>query len=918
MEKGEFALSYNKRKSLETIAKIEQLTKKLRDLSSHEPDWVLQKFHSTRRGLSEKYVEINRSRYGENVINSDRKTGILSKIISSVFNGYNLILVVLAIFSFVTDHNFKNAENNSITGIIILAMVAICSIMRFIQSMSVDSTKNKLSKFIEMYVDIERRESGREETLPEEIVAGDIIHLVAGDMVPADVRIIRAKDFFVSQPTIAGETIDVEKCVCFNPNKNTTAAELKNIAFMGSTVLSGSAVAVAVAVGNDTIFGVASNNNSDQEAKEENEIAQSATEPVTKILLIIIAIMMLVVLIFNGCTTGDWQDTLLYIIAMAVGLTPQMLPLIVTTCFSRGTVAMSEKKCIAKTLTAIKNLSSMNTLCIDKTGTVTQNKVALSYHLDIHGNEEIRVLKHGFLNSFYQTGLKNLTDIEIINQVKELENSEPSLEGIFTKYTKQDEIPFDFTRRRMSVVVKDQEGKTQMITKGAVEKILEISRFAEYEGRVEPLTDELKQEILSTVKELNHKGLKVLAVAQKTNPSPIGEFCVDDEAEMVLLGYLAFLDSPRTSSQKEITRLNDNGVTVKLLTGDSASITKYVCRQVGINYKTVITGEQIENMTQQELSKACLENNVFANLTPLQKAKIIECLQENKKIVGYLGDGINDSEALKTADVAVSTTNAVDTAKENADIILTEKNLRVLADGLLQARKTFVNITKYVKLTVSSNFGNMLSIMFASILLPFLPMTSVQLLILNLVYELSCTAIAWDNVDMDLIHVPRLPTSRILTKFMVWIGLASTIFDLLTFALLYYVICPNFAVTSPTTFLNLQNLFSGNTLELMQMSYKQMFRAGWLVESIWTQVVALLILRTPKTMKNSASVPMFIMSLVAAATINILVYTNLGSAVGLVALPIPFYIFIIGIMLMYTVTIVIVKKAYIKHYGRLI
>ncbi|KAI4455994.1 cation transporting atpase [Holotrichia oblita] len=558
---------------------------------------------------------------------------------------------------------------------------------------------------------------------------------------------------------------------------------------MGSTVISGSAAGVVIAVGDDTIFGGMAKNVGEKPAQTSFEKGVNA---VSWLLIRFMLIMVPIVFFINGLTKHEdpnrWMNAALFAISIAVGLTPEMLPMIVTTCLAKGAVAMSKEKTIIKNLNSIQNLGSMDILCTDKTGTLTQDRVILEYHLNIHGEEDARVLRHAFLNSYYQTGLKNLIDIAIINRTKEEQDKVEELRGLTEKFVKVDEIPFDFDRRRMSVVVAN--GKTQMITKGAVEEMLSICGYAEYEGKVEPLTENIKDYILMKVEELNDRGMRVIAVAQKTNPSPVGAFSVADEAEMVLMGYLAFLDPPKESTAEAIKALNEHGVTVKILTGDNDKVTRCICRQVGLPADRILLGSDLDDMTDEELGKEAESISVFAKLSPQQKARIITALRNNGHSVGYMGDGINDAAAMKASDAGISVDTAVDIAKESADVILLEKDLMVLEKGIIEGRKTYANMIKYVKMTASSNFGNMFSVLAASAFLPFLPMLSIHLILLNLIYDLSCAAIPWDNVDKEFLAVPRKWDASSIGKFMVWIGPTSSVFDITTYLLMYFVICP--------------------------------------------------------------------------------------------------------------------------------
>ncbi|MDR2590396.1 MAG: magnesium-translocating P-type ATPase, partial [Oscillospiraceae bacterium] len=603
----------------------------------------------------------------------------------------------------------------------------------------------------------------------------------------------------------------------------------------------------------------------------------------------------------------------LFALSVAVGLTPEMLPMIVTTCLAKGAVAMSRKKTIIKNLNSIQNLGSMSILCTDKTGTLTQDKVVLQYHMNIQGEEDTRVLRHAFLNSYYQTGLKNLMDVSIIDRTHEEEKDIEALRDIAKKFTKVDEIPFDFERRRMSVVVMDNatHQKTQMITKGAVEEVLAVCNSAEYKGEVVPLTDDVRSFILDKVNEFHENGLRVIAVAQKNNPPPVGAFSAADESDMTLIGYLAFLDPPKESTAAAVKALNSNGVSVKVLTGDNDKVTRFVCKQVGIPVDKVLLGTDIEKMSDEELAKNAEKVSVFAKLSPQQKARIITVLRNNGHDVGYMGDGINDAAAMKASDVGISVDTAVDIAKESADVILLEKDLMVLERGIIEGRKTFANMIKYIKMTASSNFGNMFSVLVASAFLPFLPMLPIHILLLNLIYDISCSAIPWDNVDKEFLEKPRKWDASSIGKFMLWIGPTSSVFDITTYVLMYFIIAP--AVAGGM----FHELAAGSEAQILFIA---IFHAGWFVESMWTQTLVIHMIRTPKIpfIQSRASLPLILISFSAIAILTAIPFTPLGAAIGLAALPLQFFGWLLLTVLCYMVLVTIFKNIFVKKYGQLL
>jgi Mg2+-importing ATPase len=567
---------------------------------------------------------------------------------------------------------------------------------------------------------------------------------------------------------------------------------------------------------------------------------------------------------------------------------------------------MSKKSVVVKELNSIQNFGAMDILCTDKTGTLTQDKIILEYHMDIHGNSDSRILRHAYFNSYYQTGLKNLMDISIIERARE-EGVAPAVND----YRKIDELPFDFARRRMSVVVEDSTGKTQLITKGAIEEMLAISGYAEYGGKVAPMTEELHREILNKCNEYNADGLRVLGVSQKTNPSPEGAFSVADESDMVLIGYLAFLDPPKESAAEAIAALGEYGVEVKVLTGDNDAVTKSVCKQVGLSAEKILLGADVEPMDDATLKKAVEETNVFAKLSPQQKARIVAALRENGHTVGYMGDGINDAAAMKAADVGISVDTAVDIAKESAKIILMEKDLMVLVQGVIEGRKIYANIIKYIKMTASSNFGNMFSVVIASAFLPFLPMLPIQLLLLNLIYDLSCIALPWDNVDKEYLAVPRKWDASSIGKFMFWIGPTSSVFDVTTYILMYFVLCPLFSGGK---------LYSQLTGEAAKAQYMALFQAGWFVESMWSQTLIIHMLRTPKLpfIRSRASAPVTLLTLLGIAVLTAIPFTPLAAMLNLAPLPLIYFAWLAGTVGLYMALATLFKRLFVKRYGELL
>ncbi|MCL1975909.1 MAG: magnesium-translocating P-type ATPase [Firmicutes bacterium] len=878
----------------------EQMRQRLLMAASQDVHSLLESYETSYDGYDEDRAKQMREYYGENKISHQKGDTLLKRVFDAFVNPFTVVLFVIAAISLVTDVLLTQAPKADYTAfIIILSMVMISGLMRFTQEERSNHAAEKLSEMVETTIAVKRAEIGKVEIPIDEVVVGDIIYLAAGDMVPADVRILQAKDLFISQSSLTGESEPLEKICSAISDPVLNPLELDNLAFMGSNVISGSALAIVINVGDYTIFGSLAHQLSGEKVITSFE---KGVNSVSWILIRFMLVMVPVVLLINGFTKGDWLQALLFAISVAVGLTPEMLPVIVSANLAKGAFAMSKKQVIVKHLNAIQNFGAMNVLCTDKTGTLTQDRVTLMYSLDIHGNEDERVLRHAFLNSYYQTGLKNLMDIAIIKY-----SEERQLVADWQGYCKVDEIPFDFNRRRMSVVVAN--GKTQLITKGAVEEMLSICTYAEYRNQVEPMTEEIKQEIIAKAADYNNRGMRVLGIAQKSNPAPIGAFSVADESDMVFMGYLAFLDPPKESAALAIRALSHFGVAVKILTGDNDAVTCSVCRQVGIKVDNLLLGNQIEQMDENELSLAVEETNVYAKLSPQQKARIVAALRSNSHTVGFMGDGINDAAAMRVSDVGISVDTAVDIAKESANIILLEKDLMVLERGVVEGRKIYANIIKYIKMTASSNFGNMFSVLAASAFLPFLPMLPIHILLLNLIYDISCATIPWDNVDAAYLKKPRQWDPSSISKFMLWIGPTSSVFDVTTYILLYFFICP---------------LACGGAFPALsqpaQAAFIGLFHAGWFVESMWSQTLVIHMIRTPKIpfVQSHASWQLTALTTLGIALGTLIPYTAIGAALNFTPMPAVFFPCLIVTILLYMALVQVLKTFYVRHNGELL
>lgn len=882
---------------------------------------VLQHFHATDRGLTEEEVQKNRKLYGNNTVTHGKQTSFLCHLFESFVNPFTAILFCLAIVSTITDIVIpiyqKNFDDmNPMTVIIIVTMVVISGTLRFIQESRSGKAADKLLAMITTTCSVIRHELGEHELPFDELVVGDIITLSAGDMIPADIRFLETNDLFVSQSSFTGESEPVEKLALCSEKEHDSITDYQTIAFMGSNVISGSAKAVVIAVGDNTLFG-SINSSLTSEPVETN--FTKGVNSVSYVFIRFMLCMVPIVFVINGLTKGDWIQAFLFGISIAIGLTPEMLPMIVTTCLAKGAVSMSKKKTIVKNLNSIQNFGAMDILCTDKTGTITQDQVVLEYHLNVHAKEDIRVLRHAYLNSYFQTGYKNLMDIAIIEKTKEEAQTNQELANLSTTYKKVDEIPFDFTRRRLSTVVQDRTGKCQMITKGAVEEMLSICSHVEYNGLVSPLTSSMKQQVIHTVERLNEDGMRVIALAQKTNPSPVGSFSVKDECDMVLLGYLAFLDPPKESTKKALMALKQYGVCTKILTGDNEKVTRCICKQVGIEVNNLLLGGEIDALTDKQLAKKAEKTEVFAKLSPEQKSRIVTVLRNQGHTVGFMGDGINDADAMKCADIGISVDTAVDIAKESADIILLEKDLLVLEEGMIEGRKTYANMIKYIKMTASSNFGNMFSVLIASALLPFLPMMSLQLILLNLIYDLSCTAIPFDHVDEEFLQVPRKWEASSISSFMIWLGPTSSIFDWTTYIFMYFIFCP-FFLSHGILYNDLGSHYTGIELLTKKEQYEAMFQAGWFIESMWSQTLVIHMIRTKKLpfIESRASLPVTLLTFIGIAVLTIIPFTPLGTMLGFIPLPLSYFAYLIPCIVLYMALATSVKKAYMKRYGELL
>ena len=865
---------------------------------------VLDYLETSITGVREEQVETLRETYGENKLTKAKEVPLWKKIYESIINPFTVILLVIAVISLMTNVILaKPGEEDPTTSIIIVVLVLISGGIRFVQELKSDKAASNLSSLIVNTATVIRDEVQQEIPI-EELVVGDMIKLSAGDMLPADALLLETRDFFIQQSSLTGESESIEKKAMWIPSEDETqkpVLESERFVFMGSNVVSGSALAVILVTGNDTMIGRIEKtlNTFDEPTSFEKEM-----NTISWLLIRLMLVLVPVVFVINGLTDSDWLEAGVFALSVAVGLTPEMLPMIITASLAKGAVIMAKEKVVIKKLNAIQDLGAIDILCTDKTGTLTQDEIILEYPLDIHANLDLGVLKIGYLNSYFQTGLKNLLDRAIITRTEKESVEHEDLRKLSTRYQKIDELPFDFERRRMSVIVKEesQEGAL-LVTKGALEEMLSISSHVQDGKEIHPITEEIRQNILEAVSQLNEQGLRVLGVSQKFYPNDLHRFAVEDESNMILMGYLAFLDPPKPSAAPAIQALKEHGVMTKILTGDNEKVTQTVCERVGLPVDHILLGTDIEEMDDATLAIEAEKTTIFAKLSPEQKARIIRLLKANGHKVGYMGDGINDAPSLKVADVGISVDTAVDIAKEVADVILLDKDLLVLEKGLIEGRKVYANMTKYIKMTVSSNFGNIFSLLFASVFLPFLPMAPVHLIVLNLIYDLSCVALPFDNVDEDFLKEPRAWTAKSITRFMSWLGPTSSIFDIITFAVMFFGIAPMITGSSYAESTN-------------PAYFLMVFQTGWFIQSMWSQTMVIYMLRSPKLpfIQSKPAFSLLVTSLFALFIVTVLPYTPLAISLKLATLNGMYFLALILITVSYMLLVTIVKKVYIKKY----
>nr|MBC7614109.1 magnesium-translocating P-type ATPase [Pseudopedobacter sp.] len=871
-------------------------TNRLRKVAEEGNQFIYTILESRESGLSRTEVINRKKKFGSNEIAHEKAAAWYIQLFQAFLNPFIAVLIVLAVVSFIIDVMLAApGEHSYKTVIVVVVMVLLSSILRFWQEYSSNRAAESLKSMVKTTATVLRKDKEKAEINILDLVPGDIVFFSAGDMIPADCRLMHGKDLFVSQSMLTGESLPLEKSAAQLPNtKDTSLLEFDNICFMGTNVVSGTGMAIVVNTGNATYFGTIGKAITGKRAETSFD---KGINKVSWLLIRFMLVMVPLVFLINGFTKGNWFEALLFGISVAVGLTPEMLPMIVTANLAKGAKSMSKRKVIVKRLNAIQNIGAMDILCTDKTGTLTMDKIILERHLNVFGDADDEVMKWAYLNSFHQTGLKNLLDVAV------LEHAEiHSCINADEHFNKIDEIPFDFQRRRMSVILEEKNGKHLLICKGAVEEMLEHCSHAFDPGedkqlhiendKIVPMDDAMRKIVLNTSRKLNEEGLRVLLVAIKEDDKRPLTYSVADETKMVLTGFIGFLDPAKPSAKPAIEGLQKLGVSIKVLTGDNEIVTKKICRDVGIPVNHILLGREIELLSDEQLTERLDDTNIMAKLSPMQKGRIIKLLHAKGHTVGFMGDGINDAAALRDADVGISVDTAVDIAKESADIILLEKDLMVLRKGVIYGRRTFGNIIKYIKMTASSNFGNMFSMLGASAFLPFLPMLPIQLLVQNLLYDISQTSIPWDSMDEDFIDKPQKWDAGGISRFMLFIGPISSIFDYATFAVMWFV----FKANMP--------------------AQQSLFQSGWFIEGLLSQTLIVHMIRTKKIpfIQSWATAPVIALTSLIMLIGIYIPFSPIAGALKLAPLPLSYFPWLIGILGGYCVLTQFVKTWFINKF----
>ena len=865
-------------------------------------DVLYRDFQVSDQGYSEEQADRNRAQYGKNVLSSRSSDTVLHRLRRAFINPFSVILFILASISFVTDVLLaSNFSHDLTTVLIILSMLLTSGIVRFLQEMRAKHVSDHLTRMIASNV-LVRRNGKWTELSSTELVVGDRVHLQAGERVPADIRLTAASNLFMSQSVITGESAILEKHAgTLSGPAARSYAEYSNIAFMGSSITGGTGEGIVLAVGTSTVYGGFSGTQSNL----KNSFDQGANS-IAWVLIRFMAVLIPVVFLACGLTKHNWFSAFLFALSVAVGLTPEMLPMVINACLAKGSAAMGKKQTVVKNINAMQGFGSMDILCVDKTGTLTGDVISLEYYMDVLGNESEQVLELAYLNSLYHTGIRNHLDSAIL-KYQDLPGRSGHFQQLARQHPKLDELPFDYDRRLASILVK-QENENLLIVKGSIDEVCRRCAYVSYKGSQYAMDAEKDASIHAIVDEMLEDGMKVLAVAYKRLGAE--QLSPEDEQELVLLGYLAFFDAPKQTAAAAIGKLQKLHVGVRVLTGDQKDTALSICRRLGLDTAQTLTGRELEQLSDNERPVRIEHTTVFAELSPKQKVEILQTLRSNGHTVGFLGDGMNDLPAIVESDVGISVDTAAEAVKEGADVILLKKDLNVLEEGIQEGRKAFANVSKYIKITASSNFGNIFSIVIASVFLPFFPMTSVQLLLLNLLYDILCLALPWDHVDQDILAKPLEWSGRTLGRFMRFFGPISSIFDLLTFAYLFFVLCP--AVCGGD--------FAALAGSGEQLRFIALFQTGWFLESMWTQVLILHLLRTPKAplFQSRPSCPVMLVTLLGTLLFTLLTCTSAGHLIGLTALPLSYFAFLAVSVLLYLLLVTLAKHWYIKTYHGLL
>ena len=845
---------------------------------------VLASTNSREQGLTETEALHRLEIYGKNETAHEKAPSWFRQLIQAFINPFVGILIILAAASFVTEYIFAPPGEQDLTAAIIIGILVLVSVLlTFTQEYQANRAADQLVSMIQNTTLVERRDKGRVELVTTSLVPGDIVYLSAGDIVPADVRVLSVNNLSINEAALTGESLPVEKQAdALVASKAHNALDLPNIGYMGTNVVSGTARTVVIATGSSTYFGSMSGELVGHHPPNSFDLG---IRNVSMLLIRFMLIMVPIIFLISGFVQGNWFNALLFGLAVAVGLTPEMLPTIITANLAKGTIEMARSKTIIKRLSAIQNLGAMNILCTDKTGTLTYDTVAMDRFVNIEGKTDLDVYKYTYLNSYHQTGLRNPLDEAVLSHEQAEEMSAEKLE-----YDKVGEIPFETIRRRMSVIVENRKGETLLFCKGAVDEMLSASGYLQLQDEIYPISGELEDQVRSLAAKMNNDGLRVLLVAYKNVENAGHNYGAEDEEGLVLSGLIGFLDPPKETAGPAIKALNNQGVDVRVITGDNEIATRRICKEIGFAVNGLVEGSEIESATDEGLSQIVENNNVFVRTSPLQKSRIISALKSNGHTVGFLGDGINDAPALRDADVGISVDNAVDIAKESAEIILLEKSLLILEEGVSKGRHVFGNIMKYIKMTVSSNFGNVFSVLMASIFIPFPPMLPLHLLIQNLLYDISQISIPWDHVDEEYLKRPQKWNPRSIARFTLYIGPVSSIFDFTTFALLWYV-------------------YGAST-----GAEQSFFQSGWFVLGLLSQTMIVHMIRTRKIpfIESTAARPVLIMTGLVMLVGLVIPFTPFGKAVGFISLPLSFFGWLFLTLLAYFIVMQAVKTLYIR------